>query len=119
MITEQSKYLGGSYIDPDTKKLMVPTELIVPYKHNPRDPYELDEKNDSFKMLTRMIFNEPGNHNPIRVYYQNERWHLMVGHRRVKATKMAQRMDEILWEKSGSIGPKPERFNYVYVLDRG
>tara|TARA_R100000808_G_C2138141_1_gene146186 strand:+ start:44 stop:1171 length:1128 start_codon:yes stop_codon:yes gene_type:complete len=116
MITEQSKYLGGSYIDPDTKKLMVPTELIVPYKDNPRDPYELDENNDSFKTLTRMILNQPGNHTPVRVYHQNERWHLMVGHRRVEATKMAQRMEEILWEKAGSIGPKPERFNYVYAV---
>ena len=111
-----TKEIGGSYIDQETNKFMVPIDKIEPYKDNPRYPYETDFDDNKFKSLVVSIFtSDCMNHTPIRVYYQNERWHLKEGHRRLEALKTINRIVMQNWETLNDGSPKPTQLTHIYA----
>ena len=116
MITEQYKYLSDSYIDQETNKFMVSIDKIEPYKDNPRYPYETDFKNPVFRDFVMNIFRAGRiNHTPIRVYYQNERWFLIEGHRRLEALKTINSFLKEDWENSIDDVEEPSYIKYAYA----
>jgi hypothetical protein len=111
-----TKEIGGSYIDQETNRFMIPIDKIEPYKDNPRYPYETDFDDSTFKSLVVSIFtSDCMNHTPIRVYYQNERWHLKDGHRRVEALKTINRILMQNWETLNDGSPKPTQLTHIYA----
>ena len=89
----------GAFHDKDFR-LMVPIDKIVKNKANPRNPNETYFTDPDFKILVENIMQTGDmNHTPIQVFYQEGKYHLIAGHRRLEAVKKAYELRLEEWEE--------------------
>lgn len=88
----------------DGVQVVARVDRIQTYDENPRDPADTDfGMSADFRLLVQSI-EQAGITNPLQVYFDNGKFHLIAGHRRLAAIHELNRQRETAWESQGSQG---------------
>jgi len=121
-LAQRIEIKGGAYYErpEDGGRFMVPLNFLKCYENNPRDPVEFDyNRNNDFRALVDSIITTGGiNHTPISVYYSQDKYHVIAGHRRIAAVKKANELSLEGWLSGSKLTPKPKTTDFIYATPR-